>query len=299
MARRSGWPGPASPSGPPPPPGPEPGPEMADGCWFRTIHPSSPIGYTKYPHRVAGASVNITASPSASRHAAARASSGGRTMSEIAKPSPAATSRPTAAQCPAMPVMASRCPGSGLAAGVLCLVRPSGNSTVFCRNAYGLASAAGASATDRTMATTPVTPTKRQADRAASRAASIAPRTGTAGQAVAFMAHATPRATAARYTLDGRAIRARVRNISAITGGSVMPTASGNAITGEAAMKMVDSSTLYRHQVQCRCGAATANATQISAMEVAVSQSLGSANKPDAPRALGSPNTAIRGRYGL
>ena len=220
-------------------------------------------------------------------------------MSDRAKPSPAAISRPTAAQWPAIPVMASRCPGSGLAAGVLWLVRPSGNSTVFCRNAYGSISAAGASATASRPATRIVTPTKRQAARAPSRAASIAANTGMAGQAVAFIAHATPRAMAARSSPDGRAISARVRNISAMTGGSVMPTASGNAITGEAAKKTVDSVVLCRHSSQCRCGAATVNAAQISAMDTAVSQSRGSANRPDAPSALGRPNTAMTGRYGL
>ena len=116
-------------------PGPPSSAAPEDGQRDRNIQATSPIGYTKYPHRVAGASVNITVSPRARRHAAARGPAGGRTMSETAKPSPAATSRPTAAQWPAIPVMASRCPGSGLAAGVLCWVRPSGNSTVFCRNA--------------------------------------------------------------------------------------------------------------------------------------------------------------------
>jgi hypothetical protein len=220
-------------------------------------------------------------------------------MSEIAKASPAATIRTTAAQCPAIPVWASRWPGSGLAAGVLCLVRPSGNSTMFCRNAYGLPSADGASAADRARPTTTVAPTKRQAVLAPSRAASIAVKTGTAGHAVAFMAHATPRATAARTMLDGRAISARVRNISAITGGSVMPTASGNAITGEAAMNTVDSRTPCRQESQRRCGAAMANAVQISTIDTAVSHTRGSASRPDTPSALGSPNTAMTGRYGL
>ena len=151
-------------------PGPPLSAASGEGGRDRNIHPTSPIGYTKYPHRVAGASVNITVSPRARRHAAARGPSGGRTMSDTAKPSPAAISRPTAAQWPAIPVMASRCPGSGLAAGVLWLVRPSGNSTVFCRNAYGSTRAVGAIATARTAATPIVTATKRQADRRASRA---------------------------------------------------------------------------------------------------------------------------------
>jgi hypothetical protein len=220
-------------------------------------------------------------------------------MSHTTKPTPAAASRPTAAQWPAIPVSASRCPGSGLAAGVWCLVRPSGNSTVFCTNEYGLASASGAITTASTPAITTVAAAKRQARRAPSRAASIAVKTGTAGQAVAFMAAATPRAAAARYRPDGRAISARVTNISAITGGSVIPTASGNAIIGEAARKTVDSRTPYRHESQCRCGAAMANAAQIKAIEVAVSHTRGSPHRPVAPSAFGMPNTAMTGRYGL
>ena len=220
-------------------------------------------------------------------------------MSDTAKPSPAANSRATAAQWPAIPVVASRCPGSGLAAGVLCALRPSGNSTVFCRNAYGSSSAAGASATASRPATRITTPMKRQTAWAPCRTATAAANTGTAGQAVAFIAHATPRATAARNSPDGRAISARVRNISAMTGGSVIPTASGNAITGEAAKKTVDSVVLCRHSSQRRCGAATVNAAQISAMDTAVSHSRGSANRPEAPSARGRPNTAMTGRYGL
>ena len=140
---------------------------------------------------------------------------------------------------------------------------------------------------------------KRQTAWAPSRTATAAANTGTAGQAVAFIAHATPRATAARNSPDGRAISARVRSISAITGGSVIPTASGNAITGEAAKNTVDSRVSCRHSAQRRCGAATVNAAQISAIDTAVSHSRGSANRPEAPSALGSPNTAMTGRYGL
>ena len=142
-------------------------------------------------------------------------------------------------------------------------------------------------------------PRKRQADLAPTRAASIAGNTGTAGQAVAFMAHATPSAPAARIRPDGRAISARVRNISAMTGGSVIPTASGNAITGEAAMNTVDSMTLLRQSSQCRCGAAIVNAAQINAIDTAVSHTRGSASRPFAPSAFGIPNTAMTGMYGL
>src|SRR5579863_5249131 len=198
-----------------------------------------------------------------------------------------------------MPVSASRCPGSGLAAGVLCLVRPSGNSTVFCSRAYGLLSADGASARDKPTASAATTATNRQADRAVSRALTSAVNTATAGQAVAFMAHATPSATAARNTPDGRAMSARVRNIRARIGGSVIPTASGNAITGEAATKMVDSRTLRLHALQCGCGAATRNAAQMRMRDTAVSHSRGSPSRPLAPSARGRPKMAITGSYGL
>jgi hypothetical protein len=140
---------------------------------------------------------------------------------------------------------------------------------------------------------------KRHMAWAPCRTATAAAKTGTAGQAVAFIAHATPRARAARNSPDGRAISARVRNINAMTGGSVIPTASGNAITGEAAKKTVDSVVLCRHPSHRRCGAATVNAAQISAMDTAVSHSRGSANSPEAPSARGRPNTAMTGRYGL
>ena len=176
------------------------------------------------------------------------------------------------------------------------MLRPSGNSTVFCKNAYGSSSAAGAIAAASRPATRITTPMKRQTAWAPCRTAIAAANTGTAGQAVAFIAHATPRATAARNRPDGRAISASVRNISAMTGGSVMPTASGKAITGEAAKKTVDSVVLRRHELQCRCGAATVNAAQISAMDTTVSQSRGSANRPEAPSARGRPNTAMTGR---
>ena len=139
-------------------------------------------------------------------------------------------------------------------------------------------------------------PANRQADLTPSRVASMALTTGTAGHAVAFIAHATPSATAALNTPDGLAISARVRNISAITGGSVIPIASGNAITGEAATNRADSMTWRLHSWQCRCGAAMLNASQIRVMDTTVSHTRGSASRPVAPSAFGSPNTAMTGR---
>ena len=62
----------------------------------------------KYPNRTSGPSRNISASPTASRQAAAGTSRGGRITSEIAMPSPAASSRPTETTCPAAPIAVSR-----------------------------------------------------------------------------------------------------------------------------------------------------------------------------------------------
>src|SRR4029077_2025144 len=105
------------------------------------------------------------------------------------------------------------------------------------RNVYGLASPIGASSTDSPIAITIVAAANRQAFLTPSRAASIAVNTGTAGQAVAFMAAATPRAPAARISPDGLAISARVRNISAMTGGGGAPPATREADHGGGAMK--------------------------------------------------------------
>ena len=41
------------------------------------------------------------------------------------------------------------------------------------------------------------------------------------------------------------------------------------------------------------------NAAKSKAMDTAVSQTRGSPNRPLAPSALGIPNTAMTGRYGL
>jgi hypothetical protein len=188
------------------------------------VKPRRAAGYTKYPQRLAGASVNKNARLAASRHAAARESAGGRTTSDIPRARPAAHSRPIAAQWPAVPLAASRWPGSGLSASVWCLVMPSGKSTVFWKRARGASTEAGAVTTTSAAAVRPAATTSLIAGRAPSLAASIAAMTGRAGQAVAFMAQAAPRAmAAASCTRRGwrASVPARLRPSSASTGTSV------------------------------------------------------------------------------
>jgi hypothetical protein len=221
-------------------------------------------------------------------------------MSETAKPSPAVSSSAIAAQCPMLPVSASRCPGSGLAAGVWCLVRPSGKSTVFCRKEVGSDSAAGAMAVASATASSRATPTNRHIALMPSLVAMKAAITGIAGQAVDFIAEATPSTTPAHMDRrPGRAASASVTSSSAMTGGSVMPTLSGNAITGEEAANTVASSTCREQDPQARCGAASQNAAASSTTEKIAIHSRGSPNRPVAPSALGMPKIAINGRYGL
>jgi hypothetical protein len=106
-------------------------------------------------------------------------------------------SRPIAIQRPVGPVAASRCPGSGLSAAVWYLVRPSGKSVVFSRNAAGAITDAHAMAALRAVAVMAAVTTNLVAARPSCLAASIAAMTGNAGQAVAFMAQAAPSAIAA------------------------------------------------------------------------------------------------------
>ena len=73
------------------------------------------------------------------------------------------------------------------------------------------------------------------AARPPSLAMTITMSTARAGQAVYFIAQTTPRTTAGRQLSPPNLIsRASARQVRAITGGSVMPSASGNASTGEA-----------------------------------------------------------------
>ena len=82
--------------------------------------------------------------------------------------------------------------------------------------------------------------------------------TGTAAHAVVFIAQAAASTRAALTTLP-RSAQASARQVSAMTGGSVTPSASGNAITGEATASAVAPAMRVRQcgQSRNRCGEAT------------------------------------------
>src|SRR5258708_6864902 len=221
---------------------------------------------------------------------------------------PAVIRRMLAAGGPAGPRVASRWPGRGLWAGDLALVRPSGYKIVFWIRAAGAVMEAGASAAARPRVVATAMAANRAAARAPPRAAIMAASTASAGQAVYFIAQATPRTTAAsragrasaaarvraaaaRVLAAGRAgrvSRARARQVRASTGGSVMPRAIGNAITGEAVAKAARRSGAG--------WAAARNAAASSRKVAAASQGRGSPASPGRPSALGSPKIAMTGR---
>ena len=234
--------------------------------------------------------MTATASPAASRTAADRAVAirGGRRASHQADAATVIASGASAAHFPAGPA-ASRWPGSGLAAGLRWLVRPSGNRIAFWTVASALNSAAGAAAAIAATAVTAAVVVNRQPTRVL-RAASSAAMTGTAGQAMAFSAHAMPAARAARR--GARSASASATHSNAITGRSVPPVASGSASTGEASASAVLRSA-------CRGGAqGMRNARYTPAVPARASHSLGLAGQPVRPAAFGSPKTAISGSYG-
>src|SRR6516162_9578069 len=193
-----------------------------------------------------------------------------------------------------------RWPGSGLAAGVLCLVRPRGKAIRFCLTASGVAIAAGAASSARM----PVVPTAVAVNRAEARGAywthAMIASTGTAAHAVVFIAQATASTKPARTSLP-RLTQASARQVSAITGGSVTPSASGKAITGDAAASAVSVATRTRQSAQSRSlsGDITAKAAATSAIVVSVTQIRGSPRAPARPAERGRPNNSMTGRYGL
>src|SRR5690242_10813101 len=102
----------------------------------------------------------------------------------------------------------------------------------FCLMASGVASAFGAAASASKTAAPATAPVNLTAALCDSRNQAMTASTGTTAQAVDFIAHATASARAAR-TNRRRAARARVRQVSAMMGGSVTPTVSGKATSGE------------------------------------------------------------------
>src|SRR6185437_1865845 len=117
----------------------------------------------------------------------------------------------------------------------------------FCLMASGVASASGAAASASRTAAPMTEPVNLAATRGYSRTQAMAASTGTTAHAVDFIAHATARAKAARMNRGwGVPARARARQVSAMIGGSVTPTVSGKAMSGEAAEIAVSTATRRR-----------------------------------------------------
>lgn len=166
--------------------------------------------------------------------------------------------------------------------------------------ANGDASASGAA----TIARRPVRPTavavNRPAARGAYRTHAMTARTGITAHAVVFIAQAMASTAPARISLP-RPAQASVRQVSAMIGGSVSPTESGNAMIGEATASALNSAARFRHcpQSRTRCGEAMTNAAMSAAAVVSVVQIRGSPSTPERPADAGRPNSCISGRYGL
>ena len=158
----------------------------------------------------------------------------------------------------------------------MCWVIPSGYSTMFWSSPAGLASRPGAVRAIRATVVRIEAATNRPATRMPSLAANIAASTASAGQAVAFIAQAKPMASPANSgsrsdpVLRNLAAQARAKHIRAMTGGSVMPTASGSASTGEATANTAHHAATLRQapQREERCGATIQNAAASSTAEV-------------------------------
>ncbi len=150
----------------------------------------------------------------------------------------------------------------------------------------------------------PVAPIAVALNRAAARGAyrthAMIAITGTAAHAVDFIAQAAASARPARTSLPWPA-QASDRHVRAMTGGSVTPTVSGNAISGEATARAVTPATRARQRGQSRslCGDATVKAAATSAIVVIVTQIRVSPSTPARPAARGRPNSSMTGRYGL
>ena len=96
---------------------------------------------------------------------------------------------------PSTPVCARTWPSSGLSAWDLTLARPSGNKMVFFTSEPGLSTANGPTMTTTTLTATAA---NRHAMRLPSRTKTSANAITRAGQAVAFIEQATPKAEAGR-----------------------------------------------------------------------------------------------------
>ncbi len=191
---------------------------------------------------------------------------------------------------PSTPVCARTWPSSGLSAWDLTLARPSGNKMVFFTSEPGLSTANGPTMTTTTLTATAA---NRHATRLLSRTKTSANAITRAGQAVAFIEQATPKARPAGTGLVtwARQSSAKPRHMNATMGTSVPPTHSSNEMIGEA----VSSSA----QRTLSLAPAIRSATAKVARNTAPNQTRGSVSTPWPSSAWGTPNTAIRGRYGL
>ena len=221
---------------------------------------------------------------------------GGRSTRNAAGTSAAAASASSAITCPAGPATASRCPGSGLAAGDGVPVRPSGNSTVLRSSAPGTVTSQGSRTAANTAAAAAANrATVRRASGHPAWLASSAAATARAGQAVAFIAAARPStAPAATVPRQDRVPASASPSVTRPSTGTSLPlTTSGNAMTGVAASTAVALA-------EARPGRpATRNATSARGRERQPGPQPRVGEQARAETACGSPNTVMAGRYGL
>ena len=165
------------------------------------------------------------------------------------------------------------------------LVRPSGNEIVFCIRAFGPSTATGPTMAANTATAVPdMIPAARLPSRCATSTTAIS----SAGQAVAFIAVATPNARPASSGCGSRHSSARPRHRQASTGTSVPPTLSENAINGDAVTSMVQRTTSPTPT--------TASAAANTITKPTPNQIRGSVSTEKPSRARGMPNSVISGR---
>src|SRR5262249_29693755 len=114
-----------------------------------------------------------------------------------------------------------------------------------------------------------------------------------AGQAVAFIEQATPKARPAGIGLVSwsRQSSAKPRHMNATIGTSGPPTHNSKEMIGEAVSSKAQRTLSPAPRLR--------NATAKVARNTAPNQTLGSESTPWPSSAWGTPNTAIKGRYGL
>ncbi len=181
---------------------------------------------------------------------------GGRKTSEARTPIAVSASMAMMNSRPRCPVSAIRCPGSGLTAWDFTLSRPSGKRIVFFTSGAGQSAANGPISAAMTAT---VTPASTAAARLPSLAMSRLRATTTAGQAVAFIDAAAPKARPASTVRGSRQSSAKPRQSRATIGTSVPPTASSSAMIGDAAASAVQRATSLARATRRASAKAAAN----------------------------------------